>query len=163
MTIELTVETEADRSERPYQFPLESDLVFGRGPESAVPLDGTALSREHFSLRADNGDVRVYDLSSNGTWHNGQRLGKGGSAAVASGSVIEIMGYRFVVRDIRAKRAAEPPPAPGKRVPAEPPPPPKPLLAPVSDFWNGFTGFEKTMLWVAAATAALLAAYLSSN
>ncbi|MEZ5356692.1 MAG: FHA domain-containing protein [Bryobacteraceae bacterium] len=170
MNIELTLETQADRSSRPFQFPVEGDLVFGRGPDSAVALDGTALSREHFALRNQDGSLQLQDLSSNGTWLNGQRLGKGVTAPVAEGAVIEIPGYRLHVRAIAAAALSSPTAVPARAepaatdsVPSQPRSPLRMVFGPVIGFWNGFTGIEKLLLWVAASAGGLLLAYLNSN
>lgn len=148
---------------------MDGELLFGRGPQSPLPLDGSALSREHFSLVKEAGAVRIRDLSSNGTWVNGQRLGRADQPPLAPGAVIEIAGYRFHIRSIGAgaSKPGMPPPASLATGPpvlkAAATSPVEAILAPVRGFWHGFTGLEKTMLFVAGCTAGLLLAYLRWN
>ena len=76
---------------------VEGQISIGRHLSSPVPLEGFGLSRDHFSLEARDGALFVEDLSSNGTWLNGQRLSSHQAVPAQHGDVIEVPGYRIEI------------------------------------------------------------------
>jgi len=53
----------------------EGEIVFGRGPDSAVWIDDESVSRRHARLRIAGGAARLEDLGSrNGTFVNSRRI-----------------------------------------------------------------------------------------
>ncbi len=95
MEIQLFVKSKADGSVRSYTLPVGAPVVIGRNPEAVVPLEGSALSRDHFSIEYRDGTVHVSDTSSNGTWVNGDLIGRGKTRAVGIADVVEVAGYEF--------------------------------------------------------------------
>jgi pSer/pThr/pTyr-binding forkhead associated (FHA) protein len=77
---------------------VEKKVIIGRHLESPVQLQGEGLSRHHFSLTLIDGALAVADLSSNGTWLNGEQLKAQTTSRVKSGDIIEIPGYNFQVQ-----------------------------------------------------------------
>ncbi len=165
MELLITVKPEAGGEPRNVRLDFSHRLVLGRGPESPIPLDGGALSREHFAFVLENGALHVRDLSSNGTWLNGRRLSREQPWRVRAGDTVRISGYEF---DIDFAEGAEHEPVAAGEATANstaelPPDPPNPVanaMAPVARFWNGFTGLEKFLIAAAAICAGLVAAYL---
>jgi predicted component of type VI protein secretion system len=74
---------------------LDSQLVLGRDAASPVCLDGVGVSRDHFALVPQAGNLLVEDLSSNGTFVNGARLPARSPLPLKRGDVIEIPGYKI--------------------------------------------------------------------
>ena len=72
MEIQLFVKAKSDGSARNYKLPAGALVVIGRNPEAVVPLEGSALSRDHFSIEYRDNAVWINDTSSNGTWVNGE-------------------------------------------------------------------------------------------
>jgi FHA domain-containing protein len=72
--------------------------VLGRGAEADVVVDDAGVSRRHAEVHTDGDRVRVVDLgSTNGTFVDGERVGKQG-APLADGSRITMGRTRIVVR-----------------------------------------------------------------
>ena len=103
MDIQLFVRSKSDGAVRSYKFPAGPPVVIGRNPEAVVPLEGSALSRDHFSIEYRGGSLYVTDTSSNGTWVNGELVGRGKSKAVGVADLVEVAGY-----EINYKLAGEP-------------------------------------------------------
>ena len=93
MELELTIESKETGAVETKRLAVDGRLTLGRGPESPVALEGNGLSREHLAFEAVAGGVHVLDVSVNGTWVNGRRLGPGKGAAVSGADRIEIPGY----------------------------------------------------------------------
>ena len=74
---------------------LDSRLVLGRDLASPAHLEGAGVSRDHFALVPQAGDLLVEDLSSNGTFVNGARLPTRSPLPLKRGDVIEIPGYKI--------------------------------------------------------------------
>lgn len=72
--------------------------VIGRAEDVAVRLSADYVSRRHCELLERNGGVVLRDLgSTNGTTLDGEQVGADAEVAVASGSTIQIGGYRIRV------------------------------------------------------------------
>ena len=95
MDIQLFVKAKSDGAVRSYTLPAGAPVVIGRNPEAVVPLEGSALSRDHFSIEYRDGSVWFTDTSSNGTWVNGELIGRGKSRAVGIADLVEVAGYEF--------------------------------------------------------------------
>lgn len=67
--------------------------VLGRGSDSAVYLEGTELSRDHCRIQVKGDAILVTDLSSNGTWVDGQRLTRDRTVRLTATNKIELPGY----------------------------------------------------------------------
>lgn len=74
---------------------LDSRLVLGRDLASPAHLEGVGVSRDHFALVPEAGNLLVEDLSSNGTFVNGARLPARSPLPLKRGDVIEIPGYKI--------------------------------------------------------------------
>jgi predicted component of type VI protein secretion system len=171
MEILLSIRSKADSSTREVKSEIAEGLVIGRGVEKGVLLEGPDLSREHVVITAEGDDLFVTDLSSNGTWLNGNRLTRAERSRVREGDLIEVPGYVLTF-----KLAAQPeeipaapvlqmsPPAGDADLRPEPPPaPPKSgLLSPVFHFVGSFTFLEKFSALVALAGLSLLFSYFGS-
>ena len=99
-----------------------SSLSLGRDAGSDVVVSGNEVSRHHAEIRSDPDGYRLLDLSVNGTFVNGERIGK--THALARADVIRIGNdeFRFYAD------AAGPGSAPGPT--AERVEPPAPVEAP---------------------------------
>lgn len=128
MEVQLLVKSNSEQASRDYVFPLKQRVVLGRSPESAVPLEGTSISREHLALELVGDSVYAIDLSNNGTWINGNRLKKEERVQLSSGDSLELPDYQISFH-IRGKTEAPAPVLEQKQtssvkvvVPSEPPP-----------------------------------------
>jgi len=158
MEIQLTVKSKSGGGTRSLRFPAAQPVVAGRNPEAAVPLEGTALSREHFSIECRSGRLYVADNSSNGTWVNGALVGRGQKRELRPEDVVEVAGY-----EINCLLAGEPTaPAAVIRAPASAPVPAGAWAAFRARLGPPLEGAEKFSLLLIAATAVLTAIYLSS-
>jgi len=95
LDIQLFVKTKSDGAVRSFKFPAGAPVVIGRNPEAVVPLEGSALSRDHFSIEYRGGSVYVTDTSSNGTWVNGELIGRGKSRVIGVADLVEVAGYEI--------------------------------------------------------------------
>jgi predicted component of type VI protein secretion system len=150
--IELIVQASEDGSVQEARCNLDRRIVVGRDPESPVQIQGPGISREHFALEEQDGRALIFDLSSNGTSVNGNRLEKGRPREIRHGDLIEIPGYQI---DFKITGAVEMAPFPDMlpdRPPAiveEAPPEKKSFLAPVTAFIGEMSFLEKLMIIVA--------------
>jgi adenylate cyclase len=63
--------------DRRFVLPEGATLVLGRDTTSDLPILDPGVSRRHAELRADGPVISLQDMSSrNGTWLNGQRIGR---------------------------------------------------------------------------------------
>ena len=85
---------------------LDSAVTLGRGPDSAVPLDGTGISRDHLRFHKDGDTIFVTDLSSNGTWLNSRRLARDKAHPLTPADAIRIPGFEIRV-ELPEKPASE--------------------------------------------------------
>jgi predicted component of type VI protein secretion system len=169
MDVLVSIQSKADSTSREVKSTVAEGLVIGRGVEKGILLDGPDLSREHIVITADGDDLFVTDLSSNGTWLNGNRLTRAERSRVHEGDLIEVPGYVLTIKiehppekspaaPVLQMQSLEPEPAP-------PPPPPEPksgLLSPVFSFLGSFTLLEKFSTLVGAAGLILLFSYFGS-
>jgi predicted component of type VI protein secretion system len=95
MQVQLLVKSNSEPTPRDYVFQMKERVVLGRSPESAVPLEGTAISREHVALELVGDSVYAIDLSNNGTWVNGNRLKKEERVRLVSGDSLELPEYQI--------------------------------------------------------------------
>ena len=128
MEVQLLVRSSSEQASRDYVFPIKQRVVLGRSPESAVPLEGTSISREHLALELVGENVYAIDLSNNGTWINGNRLKKEERVQLSSGDSLELPEYQISFH-IRHKAEAPAPASEQKQsstvkvvVPSELPP-----------------------------------------
>ena len=172
MDIQLFVKTKSDGAVRSFKFPAGPPVVIGRNPEAVVPLEGSALSRDHFSIQYRDGAVYVTDTSSNGTWVNGELIGRGKSKTVGIADLVEVAGY-----EINYKLLGSPSPsATSSNAKAIPPgtSPAKPAAVPtaapawkgpldqVRDFVGPFGRVEKFAVLLILCAAALTLIYFCS-
>jgi pSer/pThr/pTyr-binding forkhead associated (FHA) protein len=94
----LSVKSKADSSVHDSRHPVNGALLLGRGPDCAVLLDGTGISREHAAIQWENSALFVTDLSANGTWVNGKRILGNRKCKLAEGDSIELPGYEIRYR-----------------------------------------------------------------
>jgi len=157
LEIQVFVLNKEDQSSREFRCRLEDRVVVGRGPESAVPIDGAAISREHLVLEKGESDsLLITDVSANGCWINGSRVPKSRRLRLQDSDVVEVPGFEIHVT--RLLPAAEPAlPVPQR----EPEPAPRrlgALLAPLA----AFTFAEKFTAVAALASLGLVVAYALS-
>jgi predicted component of type VI protein secretion system len=168
MEVQLLVRSKTGQVPREYVFPVKNRVVLGRSPESPVPLEGAAISREHVALELVGGAVYATDLSNNGTWINGDRLKREQRTQLENGDSMELPDYQISVqiRLPNATPAIEPPRARPESVTdpvAAPPPAPKPVR-PVNDTAlkiprRSFSILEVWVLFLAVLAAALMIYY----
>lgn len=170
MDILLSIRSKTDGTEREVKCPIGDGLAVGRGAEEGVLLDGPDLSREHFRLTTDGSNFYVTDLSSNGTWLNGNRLQqRSGRSQVRAEDSIEVPGYVLKVRAaVEPEKTGEAAVAQMPTPAAEPdrfvPPPQSAKLPgnPVSRFIGSFSFMEKFLLLVGLSGLVLLFTYVAS-
>jgi len=68
----------------------EGCVSIGRRPENAVVLNDPRISGCHCTLYLEDGRLWVHDLSTNGTWVNDAKLGKGNRVALTGGEEIRL-------------------------------------------------------------------------
>ena len=166
MDIQLFVKTKSDGAVRSFKFPAGPPVVIGRNPEAVVPLEGSALSRDHFSIEYRGGSVYVTDTSSNGTWVNGELIGRGKSRAIGVADLVEVAGYEINYKLLgepaqSASQSAAGATSPGTS-PAGPAPAWKGLLGRARNFVGPFGGAEKTAVGLILCAAALTLIYFYS-
>ena len=98
-------------------------LSLGRDAGSDVVVAGNDVSRQHAEIRNEPDGYILLDLSVNGTYVNGERIGK--THVLARADVIRIGNdeFRFYAD---AAGPSSPQPAPESPTPPDPPPPPPP-------------------------------------
>ena len=100
-------------------------LSFGRDAASDVVVSGNEVSRRHAEIRTDPEGYLLLDLSSNGTYVNGERIGKAHSLARADVIRIGNDEFRFYADAAMGAAAAQDrvsTPAAQSSIPATPPP-----------------------------------------
>jgi adenylate cyclase len=96
-----------------YELRAGVPLVVGRAPTSDIPIFDPTISRKHAEVQVEDGGVQVRDLgSSNGTYHNGNRLDESIAVTLAPGDVVTFGKVAFKVN------ATTPPAAPAYLPPA---------------------------------------------
>ena len=75
-------------------FPDNEDLIVGRNTKAVLRLSKQLVwvSNKHFAIRRDeaSGRARLRDLSSNGTWVNGERITREEERLLKPGDIIEL-------------------------------------------------------------------------
>ena len=72
-----------------------------RAPSSDIAIFDATISRRHAELQADESGLRVRDLgSSNGTFHNGERLDDSEAVALAPGDTVTFGRVAFRVQAV---------------------------------------------------------------
>jgi predicted component of type VI protein secretion system len=169
MNILLSIRSTSDQSHREIPCTLDDPLVIGRGAEQGLLLDGPDLSREHLALGSDGTNVYVTDLSSNGTWLNGNKLPRSVKSKVRPEDSIEVPGYvlRFrldVPTSTQNVVALSSPsfqqPAPASPAPAAPGA--IAVLDPVVRFIGSFSFSEKLLILVGITGLVLFFVYFTS-
>lgn len=165
MEIQLFVKSKSDGAVRSYQIPAGAPVVIGRNPEAVVPLEGSALSRDHFSIEYRDGSVWVADTSSNGTWVNGELVGRSKSRPVGIADLIEVAGYEFNFKLVGVPTAPVAPTAPGQKHNNAALPAPTALgglLDRIGSFVGPFGGAEKLAVVLILSSIALVLIYFYS-
>jgi predicted component of type VI protein secretion system len=165
----VTVESKTDGAVQEARGAAERGLTLGRGPDSPVALTGPGISREHVRFEANGDGLAIIDLSSNGTWVNSERLGRGEKRALKPQDQVEVPGYIIRVSvpgpvavsaagtaEVAAAAPAPVPPAPAQSKSAA-----SAVLDRVRSFAGSFTGLERFLVFVAICSLAVLMAYLS--
>lgn len=89
-------------------------LVVGRAPSSDIAIFDGTVSRRHAELQVDETGVQVRDLgSSNGTFHNGERIDDGEPVTLAPGDTITFGKVAFRVQPVTPPAPYSPSIAPG--------------------------------------------------
>ncbi|KAJ2368676.1 hypothetical protein H4S01_001455 [Coemansia sp. RSA 2610] len=90
---------------------LDTPVVIGRHRSCDIPVTSSVSSNRHCTIKATvDVDPKKYlvvceDLSSNGTFWNSKKIGKGKSVMLTHGDVIEIKrGYYFTYLSLSSKR-----------------------------------------------------------
>jgi pSer/pThr/pTyr-binding forkhead associated (FHA) protein len=110
----------------------DGTLVFGRDASADVVVSGSEVSRRHAEIKTTAEGYVLMDLSVNGTYVNGQRIGR--SHLLARADVIRIGHDEF---RFYAESASAPAPLPPRPAPAEPVRPPTGAGARLSDTLMG--------------------------
>jgi pSer/pThr/pTyr-binding forkhead associated (FHA) protein len=116
------------------EYTISGTLVFGREAGNDVVVESTQVSRRHAEIEATPEGYLLSDLSTNGTFVNGQRIQ--GKRTLARADMIRIADYEF--RFYADVAPVPPPPAPPAAAVAPPPapvhdvPPPRASISPLS-------------------------------
>ncbi|RMG14055.1 MAG: FHA domain-containing protein [Planctomycetota bacterium] len=108
-------------------YPLQAETSFGRMSSVNVFLPDLKCSRNHMLILWDRGRWILMDLSSNGTWLNGQRVPRATDVELNSGDVVRIGDTELEFRTSAAPQPGArtgPPPPPAQAAPPAPSPPP---------------------------------------
>jgi len=71
---------------------VESEIVFGRGGDCQIRVCHPAISGQHCRIsRQSNGVVFVKDLSTNGTFVNGEKVGKSHRILITNGTEVALI------------------------------------------------------------------------
>ncbi len=124
-------------------------LSFGRDASSDVVVSGSEVSRHHAEIRSEPDGYLLLDLSVNGTYVNGQRIGK--THVLARADVIRIGNdeFRFYADAAPFSPKVTPVPAPPPAGPSDSLPPVEAAAPPsgathrLSDTMHGFSGSER--------------------
>jgi pSer/pThr/pTyr-binding forkhead associated (FHA) protein len=135
-------------------------LSLGRDASSDVVVSGSDVSRHHAEIRSDPAGYMLVDLSVNGTYVNGQRIGK--THLLARADVIRIGNdeFRFYADPADFAPAPQSPPAPVPEAVAEPVPPPAGAGQRLSDTMHGIPSVEPQRVAPIAPEAGPLASLL---
>ncbi|MEP7326414.1 MAG: FHA domain-containing protein [Gemmatimonadota bacterium] len=112
------------------EYTVGASLVFGREAGNDVVVEHNQVSRRHAEITATPGGYVLSDLSTNGTFVNGQRIE--GPRTLARADMIRVGDSEF---RFYADQAPKSPPPPAESVAPEPPPLPAgipPLSTPMS-------------------------------
>ena len=115
------------------EYTITGTLVFGRDAGNDVVIESTQVSRRHAEIGVGATGYVLTDLSTNGTYVNGQRVQ--GNRTLARADMIRIADYEF--RFYADVAPAVPTPRPSTQAPATPPlpeahPAPIPVSTPMS-------------------------------
>jgi predicted component of type VI protein secretion system len=157
----LTVKSKVDESVQNVRHAVNGRLILGRGPDSAVLLEATGISREHLEVQAEDSAVFLTDLSSNGTWLNGARMTPRRRCRVGEEDFVELPGYEIRFRLVGA--AAHPAvPAPQIANASASPLEPTQSATQSRSFFSSFTFLEIFLILVVLTSVALLIFYITS-
>ena len=162
MELSIAVRPESGAESTSARCTLVRTVTLGRGPESPVPLDGTGISREHLGLHLEADAIFVTDLSSNGTWLNGQRLTKGEPRPLALSDVIRIPGFEIRVAPLENAAADNRNAATLESSAAEAPARASSPLDSARAFAASLSRMDRFVIALAAATLVLAVLYLTS-
>lgn len=98
----------------------ESGGTLGRSPDCTLvlPDETRTVSRVHGQIQFQDGRFRLVDQGANPIKVNGTPIGRGESAVVKAGDVVQIGGFELKVREERAREAPIPPRPPSTPVAA---------------------------------------------
>jgi pSer/pThr/pTyr-binding forkhead associated (FHA) protein len=147
--LELTIETQDTGQTTVERLPIEDRVVLGRGPDSPVELDGPLISRDHIAFERSGDRLELVDLSSNGSWINGEQLKPGRRYPVTEIDRVRIPGYEL--RCVLLGAAPEKALAPAAAAP--------PVHA-LKSFLSSITATETTVAVVFVAAVAITAIFL---
>jgi predicted component of type VI protein secretion system len=167
VNILVSVRSKSDSSAQNVTHSVNGRLFLGRSPDSAIPLDGPGISREHLAIDVEDSTVYVTDLSSNGTWLNGNRLPRNRKSRAAETDALEIPGYEIRIQLLPdAPRAGDNPapvvaagPVPGLIAEVQHAPAAQPSARTII---RSLTALEKLLVFVAVVSFCLLLLYLVS-
>jgi pSer/pThr/pTyr-binding forkhead associated (FHA) protein len=167
VNILVSVRSKSDSSARNVTHSVNGRLFLGRSPDSVIPLDGPGISREHLAVDVEGSTVYVTDLSSNGTWLNGNRLPRNRKSRATETDALEIPGY-----EIRIQLVSDALPAGNNTAPVIAPGPVPALIAEQQHapaarpspgvIIKSLTALEKLLVFVAVLSFCLLLLYLAS-
>ena len=115
-------------------------LSLGRDAASDVVVSGSEVSRHHAEIRSDPEGYVLVDLSVNGTYVNGQRIGK--THLLSRADVIRLGHDEFRFYADATAPAPKPTPAPAEPLLVEAPPPAPGAAHRLSDTMHGLPSSE---------------------
>lgn len=153
----------ADGPPEEYRLEDPERVVLGRGPQSPVPLDGPAVSREHLTLEVRGGALWGTDVSSNGSYFNGRTLTPGAPQLIGPSDEVRVGEHllRFRVID-DAPPPPDPTPAAEEKTQLQAPaaaPPPMPPAPTAGGLLSGVTFMEWAALAVVLLVGGLIAVW----
>jgi len=78
---------------------IKNDTMIGRGKECSLRIASSQVSRQHCKLMLSGTEVLIRDLgSSNGTYVNGKKIGKGVALTLNNKDIFAVGSYQFRVK-----------------------------------------------------------------
>lgn len=166
MNVRVLIRSKSGEVPQEVLVPAEAPFVLGRGSNSAAPLDGPGISREHLAVGLEGNSIVVTDLSVNGAWVNGKRLPAKEKYRVKPSEVVELPGYELEFQPVSPPQTPAAVGGSGVQTRENPASAPAVLAAPskgfISSFIGSFSFLEKVLVLASLLTFVLAAVYYTS-
>jgi len=106
---QVVVQTSSPKGVQTYVF-HKSEIIFGRSGKVDLSVDEAGISREHLSIKAENGIIYIADLNSlNGAFVDGQKIAPHEFVAISENSKVSFGKCPVTLKiSLPAVQAAQP-------------------------------------------------------